>query len=149
MQITPQSRVTLHFAIKLLDGAVVDSNFTKDPVSFAMGDGSLLAGFEQKLLGMAAGDKATFAMQPAEAFGEHKEENVHNFARAQLAEYHPEPGLVITFADAANAQVPGVVKAVSGDSVTVDFNHPLAGRELLFEVAIVNVEQANGVIHED
>lgn len=140
MQITDQMRVTLHFAIKLQDGTVVDSNFEQQPACFDMGDGSLLPGFEEKLLGLAAGDAATFVMPAAQGFGARKEENVHKFARAQLASYDLKPGLVISFADASKAEIPGVVKEFDGDDVIVDFNHPLAGRDLQFDVAIVNVE---------
>lgn len=140
MLITEQARVTLHFAIKLQDGAVVDSNFEQQPACFDMGDGSLLPGFEEKLLGLKAGDEATFAMPALEAFGEYKEENVHQFSRAQLASYDLEPGLVISFADASKAELPGMVTALQGDNVIVDFNHPLAGRDLQFDVAIVKVE---------
>lgn len=140
MLITEQTRVTLHFAIKLQDGTVVDSNFEHQPACFDMGDGSLLPGFEEKLLGLKPDDEATFAMPAAEAFGEYKEENVHKFSRAQLANYDLEPGLVISFADASKAELPGVVKELDGDTVIVDFNHPLAGRDLQFDVAIIKVE---------
>ncbi|MGI9284597.1 MAG: FKBP-type peptidyl-prolyl cis-trans isomerase [Pseudomonadales bacterium] len=140
MLITEKTRVTLYFAIKLQDGTVVDSNFEQKPARFDMGDGSLLPGFEEKLLGLTAGDEATFAMPAVEAFGNHKEENVHTFSRTQLASYDLQPGLVISFADASKAEIPGVVKELDDDSVIVDFNHPLAGRDLHFDVAIIKVE---------
>lgn len=140
MLITSQARVTLHFAIKLQDGTEIDSNFEKKPASFSMGDGSLLPGFEEKLLGLTAGDEATFAMPAEEAFGEHRQENIQTFSRSQLASYDLQPGLVISFADAAKAEVPGMVKELSEDNVVIDFNHPLAGRDLQFDVAIVKVE---------
>ena len=140
MLITEQTRVTLHFAIKLQDGTVVDSNFEQQSACFEMGDGSLLPGFEEKLLGLQAGDEATFAMPAEQAFGDHREENVHMFSRARLASYDLKPGLVISFADASKAEVPGVVKELGEETVIVDFNHPLAGRDLQFDVAIIKVE---------
>ncbi len=145
MLITSHARVTLHFAIKLQDGTEVDSNFEKQPASFSMGDGSLLPNFEEKLLGLTIGDEATFAMPAAEAFGEHRQENIQTFPRSQLASYDLQPGLIISFADAAKAEVPGMVKELNEDTVVIDFNHPLAGRDLQFDVAIVNVEPAEPV----
>ncbi len=140
MLITSKARVTLHFAIKLQDGTEIDSNFEKQPASFSMGDGSLLPNFEEKLLGLTAGDEASFAMSAEEGFGEHRQENIQTFPRSQLANYDLKPGLVISFADAARAELPGMVKELNEDTVVIDFNHPLAGRDLQFDVAIVNVE---------
>lgn len=137
--IDQQSRITLYFAIKMADGAVIDSNFEKEPATFEYGDGSLLPGFESKLLGMKAGDKASFDLAAADAFGESNEQNVMTFSRSQLSTYELEKGLVISFADASQAELPGVVVDFDDEKVTVDFNHPLAGKDLIFDVEIVDL----------
>lgn len=140
------TRVTLNFALKLADGQVVDSNLDSDPVEFDMGDGRLLDGFEAALEGMMAGDYATIEIPAADAFGSRNEDNIQVFDRDQFSEDIPlEIGAMFSFADAAGGETPGVIVEILEAKVRVDFNHPLAGKDLLFEVRIHNVEP--GVIH--
>jgi FKBP-type peptidyl-prolyl cis-trans isomerase SlpA len=136
------TRVTLHFSLKLEDGGVVDSNFDKEPASFVVGDGNLLGGFEKRLMGLSAGDKASFEIPPEDAFGQPNPNNIQHFKRSDFSvDMVLEPGLVISFAD-PSGELPGVVKTIDGDKVDVDFNHPLSGRVITFSVEIVAVEPA-------
>ena len=141
-QIGPGKKVTLHFAIKLEDGQVVDSNFESKPATFAVGDGNLLPGFEQALHGMSVGDKGTLRIQPEQAFGMPNPSNVQTMPLDRFADMDLQPGLVLSFADAANGELPGVVKAIESDQVEIDFNHPLAGHTLYFEVEILQIQPA-------
>lgn len=142
--VTEQSSITLHFALMLEDGQIVDSTFERKPATFVFGDGSLLPSVERKLLGMSAGQAETFKLPPEEAFGQRNPANMQRFPRSQFsAEMELYEGLVISFADAARAELPGVVASFSDEQVEVDFNHPLAGRSLLFKVEIIAV-QAQG-----
>lgn len=138
--ITENSRITLHFAVKLDSGEIIDSNFDVQPASCAYGDGSLLPGFERHLLGLSAGDRGEFAIAMDEGFGDYNPDNLQSFKRSHFTGLALEPGLVVSFADAANNELPGVVSNIDGDSVTVDFNHPLAGRDLTFQVHILEVK---------
>lgn len=141
IKIDQETRVELNFALKLEDGQVVDSNFDRPPVSFEVGDGKLLPGFESRLFGLSAGDEASFELSANDAFGPHNEDNIQRFDIEQFANSDElEPGLVLNFTDAAKGEVPGVIKAINDDQVEVDFNHPLAGRTLLFDVKIHKVE---------
>lgn len=143
LMISEGTRVTLNFALVLDDGSEVDSNFEKEPASFDVGDGSLLPGFERALFGLKSGDKATLEILPEEGFGQPNDNNLQRIKRDQFdADSELEEGMVFSFADAAGGELPGVVKAFDADEVTVDFNHPLAGRTLSFRVAIHNVEVA-------
>ena len=138
------SRVTLHFSLKLESGDIVDSTFGKSPAELTMGDGNLPEGFEKHLLGMSAGDHRIVRVPPEEAFGQSNPGNVQSFNRAQFAQAGDlEPGVVLSFEDASGSELPGVVKEISDDRVTVDFNHPLAGKSLDFEVEILAVEAAS------
>lgn len=133
--------VTLHFAIMLSDGAVVDSNFEAQPATFVMGDGNLLPGFEEVLVGLVSGDEDSFTLPPEKAFGQPNPNNVQSFKKDQFAaDMKLEPGLMLSFADANKAELPGVVKSVLENEVIVDFNHPLAGETLEFKVKIVKVQ---------
>ena len=136
------TQVTLHFAIKLDNGDVVDSTFDKQPATFTVGDGSLLPGFEQALYGLKAGDKRSLPIGPEQGFGQGNPQNIQVMPRAQFADMELSEGLLIIFNDAANAELPGVVKAFDANQVTIDFNHPLAGKDLTFDVEIIDVKPA-------
>ncbi len=135
------TQVTLHFAIKLKNGDVVDSTFEKEPAQFIVGDGNLLEGFEKALIGLTAGTKQSFIIEPEEGFGQSNPSNIQHFSRDQFTDdIELEEGLMLSFADAQNAELPGVIAAFDDESVTVDFNHPLAGKEIEFEVEIISVD---------
>lgn len=133
------TQVTLHFAIKLENGEVVDSTFDKQPATFIVGDGSLLPGFELALFGLKQGDRRTLPIAPEQGFGQPNPQNVQVMPRSQFAAMELSEGLLVIFNDAANAELPGVVKVLDDSSVTIDFNHPLAGKQLSFDVEIIAV----------
>ncbi|MBO2930795.1 FKBP-type peptidyl-prolyl cis-trans isomerase [Metapseudomonas otitidis] len=139
LRIGPDREVTLNFAIKLENGDVVDSTFGKQPATFRVGDGNLLPGFENALFGLKAGDRRELPISPEQGFGQPNEQNVQVMPRGQFQDMELSEGLLIIFNDAANAELPGVVKAFDADRVTIDFNHPLAGKTLCFEVEILAV----------
>lgn len=137
------TRVFVNFSLSLEDGYEIDSNFSGDAVDFVVGDGSLLPGFERLLFGMSAGDRRIFSVAPEQAFGMPNDSNVQELERARFeADMELEPGLIFSFADAAGGEVPGLVIEFDEESVTVDFNHPLAGRTILFDVLVHRVEAA-------
>ena len=137
------TRVYLNFSVSLEDGSEVDSNFGGDPVDFAVGDGSLLPGFERLLFGMSAGERQMFRVPPEDAFGQPNDNNVQYLPRDRFDEdVELEIGLVFSFSDAGGGELPGMILAVDDEEVAVDFNHPLAGRTILFDVLIHRVEPA-------
>ena len=137
------TRVFLNFSVSLEDGSEVDTNFGGDSVNFVVGDGSLLPGFERLLFGMSAGERRMFVVPPEEAFGQPNDDNVQYLPRAQFEdEPELEIGLVYSFADAAGGEVPGMIVSFDTQEVVVDFNHPLSGRTILFDVLIHRVEPA-------
>ncbi len=137
------TRVYLNFSVSLEDGSEVDTNFGGDPVDFVIGDGSLLPGFERLLFGMTAGDRQLFSVLPEDAFGQPNESNVQYLERSQFDDdIDLEIGLVFSCADAGGGELPGMVIAFDDDEVTVDFNHPLAGRTILFDALVHRVEPA-------
>ena len=141
------TKVTLHFALKFTDDQIVDSTFEKEPATLEIGDDNLPENFEAYLLGLKAGARETFEVPPEKAFGQHNPSNVQSFKRHEFsADMVLEPGVVVSFADARQQELPGVVSRVEGDEVDVDFNHPLSGRTLIFEVEIIDVEPA-GATH--
>lgn len=141
MQISKGKQVTLHFALKLNDGQVVDSTFDKEAATLVLGDGNLPEGFEKLLVGLETGSKATFVIPPEDAFAQKNPNNIQHMKRSDFgAEMELEVGLMVSFADANGAELPGVIKEVHDNLVIVDFNHPLAGEELTFDVEILDVK---------
>ncbi|MBU0808714.1 MAG: peptidylprolyl isomerase [Gammaproteobacteria bacterium] len=139
-RIGPDKEVTLHFALKLGNGDVVDSTFDKSPATFKVGDGNLLPGFEQAIYGLKAGDKRSLEISPEQGFGQGNPQNIQVMPRSQFQDMELSEGLLVIFNDAANAELPGVVKAFDDSQVTIDFNHPLAGKALSFDVEIIEVK---------
>ncbi|MGF1725941.1 FKBP-type peptidyl-prolyl cis-trans isomerase [Photobacterium nomapromontoriensis] len=140
--ITKNSEVLMHFAIRLDDGSVADSTHAAGkPAKFRMGDGSLTDNFEQCLLGLKLGQKSDFKLDPEDAFGMPNPDNIHHVDRAKFSGDVPaEVGCIIAFAGPDGSDIPGIITDVTGDSVTVDFNHPLAGQRVTFEVEVVAIE---------
>ena len=139
-RIGSQTQVTLHFAIRLENGDLVDSTEGKAPATFCVGDGNLLPGFEQALFGLKAGDKRSLPISPEQGFGQPNPQNVQVMPRSQFTDMPLSEGLLIIFQDAAKGELPGVVKAFDEQQVTIDFNHPLAGKPLPVEVEIIEVK---------
>src|SRR5690606_23820150 len=98
-------------------------------------------GFEKAIFGTREGEKKTVLIKPEDSFGQHNPNNVQEIPRAQFgSDIELSEGLMLSFADAQKAELPGVVRSFDDNVVVVDFNHPLAGRDILFDVAIVHIE---------
>jgi len=140
--IKPDSVVTLHFTIKLTDDSVADSTrMSGKPAKFVMGDGSLSENFEKHLLGLKQGDERSVALKAEDAFGMPNPDNIHYMDRAKFAgETSAEVGTIMAFTGPDGMEIPGIITEIAGESVTVDFNHPLAGKDVTFEVEILSVE---------
>ena len=148
MMINTGSEVVFHFSIKLSDGSVADSTkVSGKPAKLIMGDGSLTPGFEACLLGLEAGQDASFTLPPEQAFGMPNPDNIYYVERDKFGpEVNPEEGAIIAFTQPDGSELPGVVRSVAGQSVTVDFNHPLSGQKLTFDVEIIEVKNAEATI---
>lgn len=139
LEIGPNTTIRLNFALKLQSGEIIDSNIGGEPVNCSVGDGNLLPGFEKALYGLKAGQKADLVVTAEQGFGPYREENLQIFDRDQFGD-DLEVGSVVSFADAARGELPGVIVAIKNARVEVDFNHPLAGRDLVFQVEIHDVQ---------
>ena len=117
--------------------------FSGDPHTFRMGDGSLVHGLELGLYGLKPGDIQRLKLDPEQAYGLRDPQKVHRLPRDRFAaELQPEPGLIIGFATPDGQEIPGAVLSVSDAEVEVDFNHPLAGHVITFDVEIIDVVPA-------
>ena len=136
-----KSEVIFHFSIKLSDGSAADSTKVHNkPAKLIMGDGSLTPNFEKCLFGLEPGDSKSFELEPEDAFGQPNPDNIYYVERSKFGPETPaKVGSIIAFTQPDGTELPGVVREVQGESVTIDFNHPLAGQRLTFEVDILEV----------
>jgi FKBP-type peptidyl-prolyl cis-trans isomerase SlpA len=141
----------MHYRLALEDGHVVDSTWEDDePILFTIGDGTMAAGLDDALQGLKAGDHVTIHLGPDQAFGEKDTANIHTMQREEFDPQMPlESGLVIGFTLPNGEELPGMVLEVEEDSVQVDFNHPLSGHTIMFEVMILSIENIRAANDEE
>ncbi len=146
-KINMHSLVLMHYSITLPDGNVIESSFDEDPIEITLGHDDLTEGMELALFGLEEGDKQTLTLTPEQGFGFRDEDNIHEMPISDFPEdLTPEPGLAFSFEMPEGEEIPGIVLSVKGDQVDVDFNHPLAGQELIFSVEILGVNNARAEI---
>lgn len=136
--------VRVHYTGKLEDGTVFDTSQDSEPLSFTIGENRVIPGFETAVTGMEPGDSKTTEIEPEQAYGEHREDMVMELDRDQIPEnVDPQVGQQLQLRLDNGQTVPVLITALGEDTVTIDANHPLAGRKLVFEIELVDIA-ANG-----
>ena len=132
--------VHVHYKGTLDDGSVFDSSEGSDPISFTLGGGDVIPGFENAIEGMSVGEKKTSRMEPGDAYGDRREELVFTVGKDEMPEGDIEVGdmLQVGFPDGSSSAVQ--VAAVGDTSVQLDANQPLAGKALTFELELVRID---------
>jgi FKBP-type peptidyl-prolyl cis-trans isomerase SlpA len=144
-RVEPGSFLTLHYRLSDPDGAAFVDTFAAQPATLSLGTGELAPAMEARLLGLAEGSRASFELEAGEAFGERNPELLQRVKRALLAEHGDADaeyrvGDVVRFPTPdGQASFAGVVREVEGDALVFDFNHPLAGRPVTFEVQLIGI----------
>jgi len=132
--------VTIHYTGTLDDGTEFDSSAGGDPLQFTLGSEQVIPGFSKAVEGMAVGDSKTVNIPPEQAYGPRHEQMVQEVPRTVLPEdLEPKEGMALQARNQEGGTVNLVVTAVSDDSITVDGNHPLAGKALNFDIELVNI----------
>ena len=140
MQAKTGDVVRVHYTGRLLDGTLFDSSEGRDPLEFTVGAGQMISGFDSGVLGMNVGDKKTIQIAPEDAYGERDEEAVIDFPKENVpAEMNLEPGMQLTLRNQHGQPIPVVVLEVREDVIVMDANHALAGKDLVFEVELVEI----------
>lgn len=137
-----ESAVLVHFTLKLEDGSTAESTRNNGkPALFSLGDGSLSEGLESHLLGLTVGENKSFSLTADDAFGQSSPDLIQYFSRRDFTQAgEPEIGAIMLFSGMDGNEMPGVIREISGDSITVDFNHPLAGQTIHFEVEVLEID---------
>lgn len=133
--------VQVHYRGTLADGSEFDSSEGREPLSFVMGAGEVIPGFDAAVSGLEVGDSATVTIPSAEAYGEHDDEGVQTFPLDFFGGQVPEVGWTVELETQDGQQVPAAIVGVSEESVVLDFNHPLAGKDLTFDITLVEVTE--------
>ena len=133
--------VKVHYTGTLGDGSQFDSSKGRAPLSFTVGSGQVIPGFDNAVTGLDIGASVTVTIPPAEAYGEYREEYVLKVNPSDIPpEISPEIGMELTLHQEDGGQVPVRITDVSDEQITLDANHPLAGKELTFEIELVEIE---------
>lgn len=133
-------KVRVHYTGKLNDGTVFDSSAERDPLEFSIGAGQVIPGFEQAVVGMEPGQSKTETIDSNEAYGPYRDEMVAEISRQQIPEDLPlAVGQQLQLQHSSGQVIPVVVTAVGNDTVTLDGNHPLAGKDLIFDIELVEL----------
>lgn len=132
--------VHVHYTGTLEDGTVFDSSEGRDPLEFTLGSKSVIAGFEKAVEGLAVGEKADARLSPEEAYGPREDELVMHVSREQLPDgMDPDVGDQLAMQTADGQSVPVLVVETTEEAISVDANHPLAGKTLIFQLELVKI----------
>lgn len=140
-QVKQNDTVRVHYTGKLADGQIFDSSLEREPIEFTMGQGQLIPGFENGLLDMKVNEKKTINIPSEEAYGEPRQELIQEVDKSQLPEeIKPEPGMGLVSKSPDGREMNLVVTEVKEESIVVDGNHPLAGKDLVFDLEVVEIK---------
>ncbi|MDO8964272.1 MAG: peptidylprolyl isomerase [Coriobacteriia bacterium] len=138
MSVTNGDTVRVHYTGTLDDGEQFDSSAGREPLEFTVGAGQVIPGFETAVLGLEPGGTATVTIAPDDAYGPRHEQLAQTVSKRDFAE-EPLIGMMVNLTSPDGDHLPGEIVAIDGDDVTLDFNHPLAGKTLTFAVELVEI----------
>lgn len=132
--------VRIHYTGTLADGSTFDTSAGRDPLEFTVGSGQIIPGLDRAIPGMNVGETRTVTVPAAEAYGDRNPDGVQSVPRAQVPDHIPlDPGTQLQVQTGDGRTLPVTVTEVTADEVVLDANHPLAGKDLTFEVELVEI----------
>ena len=132
--------VKVHYTGTLKDGSVFDTSAEREPLEFKLGEGQLIPGFEKAVIGMEEGDSTTVDIPVEEAYGEAREDLIINVPKDQLPDdVEPEVGMQLQVNQQDGQPIPVRITEIKDDELVLDANHPLAGKDLSFEIELLEV----------
>ena len=148
-EINMHSLVLMNYSIELTNGSVIESSFDDEPVEITMGNEDITGGMELAIFGLKEGDSQTLMLTPEQGFGLRDEDNIHDMPLSDFPEdLQPEVGMSYSFESAEGDEIPGTVISLKENNAEIDFNHPLAGHEIVFTVNILGINNAHAEIEQ-
>lgn len=140
-QVKSGDKINVHYTGKLTDGTLFDSSAGREPLAFEVGSGMVIKGFDEGVTGMSVGEKKTIHIPAAEAYGEVDPNYLAVFNKAEIPSDIPyEVGMQLNMHQDGTGQVmPVTVVEVTDLTITLDANHPLAGKDLIFDLELVSI----------
>ncbi|GHU78269.1 MAG: peptidylprolyl isomerase [Hydrotalea flava] len=146
-QVKKGDTVKVHYHGKLEDGTTFDSSEGREPLEFEVGSGMVIAGFDDGVTGMQVGEKKTIHIPADEAYGPVQEEMIMEFPRDRFpADMTPEVGMQLNMSNGQGQNFPVVIVDVKDTVVILDANHPLAGKDLIFDLELVAIAGGSPLI---
>jgi FKBP-type peptidyl-prolyl cis-trans isomerase 2 len=140
IQVKENNEVKVNYTGKLADGEVFDSSEGKEPLAFKLGEGQIIPGFEKALIDMKLNEKKTVTIAVDEAYGDINEALIQEVQKTQLPQdMAPEVGMGLVSKSPDGQEINLLVIEVKDESIVVDGNHPLAGKELIFDLEVVGI----------
>jgi FKBP-type peptidyl-prolyl cis-trans isomerase 2 len=139
----PGDTVSVHYRGTLSDGSEFDSSEGREPLEFVIGSGQVIPGFDAAVLALEPGEKVTVTIPAEDAYGEHNPEGLQPFPLTAFPS-PPEVGWAVELGGPNGERIPATIMEVNGDEVILDFNHPLAGKDLTFELELVEIVPGDG-----
>lgn len=140
-QVKENDTIKLHYTGKLTDGQVFDSSVDREPIEFTVGEGKIIPGLEKGVIDMKVNEKKTIEIARDEAYGEASDELFQEVKKEQLPEdIKPEVGMGLVSKNPDGSERQLRVADVKDDHIVVDANHPLAGKDLVFDVELVEIK---------
>jgi FKBP-type peptidyl-prolyl cis-trans isomerase 2 len=141
IQVKENNTVKVHYTGKLSDGQVFDSSEGKEPLEFTLGQGRLIPGFEKGLMDMKLNEKKTVTIAKEEAYGEVNQDLIQEVQKSELPqEITPEVGMGLVSKSSDGQEMNLQVIEVREESIVLDGNHPLAGKDLTFDLEVVEIK---------
>lgn len=133
--------VSIHYTGTLEDGEKFDSSLDRGtPLEFEAGAGQMIAGFDAGVMGMKVGEKKTLEIEPTDGYGEYDDTRIQTVEKSALASFEAA-GYKLEVGEVLPTQgIQVAIKEVDGDSITLDLNHPLAGKKLMFDVELIKIK---------
>ena len=148
-EINMNSLVLMHYSIALTNGQVIESSFDEEPVEIIMGHGDVSEGMELALYGLKQGESQTLTLTAEQGFGLRDEGNINMMPLSDFpGELQPEVGTSYSFETPSGEEISGTILKIEDDQAEVDFNHPLAGHEIVFTVNIIGVNNTHSAAEQ-
>ncbi|MBD3354976.1 peptidylprolyl isomerase [Candidatus Woesearchaeota archaeon] len=140
MSVKKGDKIKVEYTGKLENGQVFDTSEGKQPLEFEVGAGKIIKGFDNAVIGMKKGEEKEITLKPEEAYGDPNPKLLQKIPREKLPEgKEPKQGMMLAMKTPDGRQVPVKIKEVSDKDITIDLNHPLAGKTLNFKIKVVDI----------